>query len=164
MSAQQIFVLQFVMNLLVYSLAAAWYITPRLARLPLDRALPPLLLLHATRHLGLVFLVPTVVGAPLPERFAVPAAYGDLLAALLALLALAALRAGRPGALALVWIFNVVGTLDLLYALTRGMELGVGASLGAAYYIPTVAVPALLITHAIVFVLLLRRRPVARTA
>jgi hypothetical protein len=163
MSAPTIFALQFALNLLVYALAAAWYVTPRLARLPLERALPPLLLLHATRHLGLVFLVPTVVGAPLPAGFALPAAYGDLLTALLALLALAALRAGWAGALPLVWLFNVVGTLDLLYALARGTELGVGARLGAAYYIPTVAVPALLVTHAIVFVLLLRR-PIARTA
>jgi hypothetical protein len=31
-----------------------------------------LLLLHAFRHLGLVFLVPTVVGPALPSRFAVP--------------------------------------------------------------------------------------------
>jgi hypothetical protein len=68
MSAQQIFALQFGMNLLVYSLAAAWYLTPWRARLTLERALPPLLLLHATRHLGLVFLVPTVVEAPLPGR------------------------------------------------------------------------------------------------
>ena len=155
MNAQQIFGLQFALNLLVYWLIAVWYVGPWLARLPLERALAPLLLLHATRHLGLVFLVPTVVGTPLPDAFALPAAYGDLLAAILALLALAALRAGWTGALALVWLFNVVGTLDLLNALAQGVRLGV--QLGAAYYIPVVAVPALLVTHAMVFGLLLRR-------
>jgi hypothetical protein len=30
--------------------------------------------------------------------------------------------------------------------------------LGAAYYIPTVAVPALLVTHAMIFVMLVTRR------
>jgi hypothetical protein len=43
-----------------------------------------------------------------------PAAYGDLIAAVLALLALAALPS-RLG-IALSWIFNVWGLFDLLYA------------------------------------------------
>ena len=45
-----------------------------------------------------------------------PAAYGDLLAALLALLAIAALRMAWAGAIPLVWLFNVEGTLDLVNA------------------------------------------------
>jgi len=86
----------------------------------------------------------------------VPAAYGALLAALLALLAIVALRARWPIALALVWLFSAVGTLDLLNALFQGNRLQV--QLGAAYYIPTVAVPALLVTHAMIFVMLVTRR------
>jgi hypothetical protein len=155
MSPPQIFGLQFLMSLLVYGLIARWYVAPRLATLPLAAALTPLLLLHATRYLGLVFLVPTVVGAPLPREFAVPAAYGDLLAALLALLAIAALRTRSAIALGVVWLFNVVGTLDLLYALYQGNRLQ--AALGATYYIPTVVVPALLVTHAMIFSILVTR-------
>lgn len=156
MSTFQIFGLQMLLSLLVYGLLARWYVAPRLAALPLPTALAPLLFLHAFRHLGMVFLVPTVVGPPLPPAFAVPAAYGDLLAALLALLAIVALRAGWRQALALTWLFNVVGTLDLLHALYRGAQLQV--QLGSAYYIPTFAVPALLVTHAMIFAMLLRRR------
>ena len=156
MSTFQIFGLQMLLSLLVYGLLARWYVAPRLAALPLPTALAPLLFLHAFRHLGMVFLVPTVVGPSLPPAFAVPAAYGDLLAALLALLAIVALRAGWRPALALTWLFNVVGTLDLLHALYRGAQLQV--QLGSAYYIPTFAVPALLVTHAMIFVMLLRRR------
>jgi hypothetical protein len=48
-----------------------------------------------------------------------------------------------------------VGTLDLLYALYQGNRLQ--AALGAAYYIPTVVVPALLLTHAMIFSMLLTR-------
>lgn len=155
MSTQQIFGLQFLLSLVVYGLIARWYLAPRLAALPLASALMPLLFLHATRHLGMVFLVPSVVGPGLQPEFAVPAAYGDLLAAFLALLALIALRARWPAALALVWVFNVVGALDLVNALYRGARLGV--SLGAAYYIPTFAVPALLVTHAMIFAMLVRR-------
>ena len=41
---------------------------------------------HAFRHVGMVFLVPGVVARPLPEAFAIPAAYGDLLTGVLALI------------------------------------------------------------------------------
>jgi hypothetical protein len=96
-----------------------------------------------------------VVGPALPAAFAVPAAYGDLLAALLALLAIAALRMEWSSAIALVWIFNVVGTLDLINAFYQGLRNNV--LLGAAYFIPTFVVPALFVTHAMIFAMLTRR-------
>jgi hypothetical protein len=155
MSVRAIFGLQVVLSLVVYSLIARWYVVPRLAAFPLRDALTPLLLLHAFRYLGMVFLIPTVVGPALPAAFAVPAAYGDLLAALLALLAIAALRQAWPSAIPLVWLFNVEGTLDLVNAFYQGLRNNV--QLGAAYYIPTFAVPALLVTHAMIFAMLIRR-------
>lgn len=57
----------------------------------------------------------------------------------------------------LVWLFNLWGTADLLYAFYQGL-IGVGirpGQLGAAYFIPTTVVPLLLITHGLVFRLLL---------
>ena len=62
MNSQQIFGLQVLLSFLVYGLVAKWYVTPRLAPLPLETALQPLLVLHALRHMGMVFLVSTVVG------------------------------------------------------------------------------------------------------
>lgn len=152
MTPTQIFGLQFALSLLVGSLLARWHVWPRLAALPTRRALEPLLFVHATRYVGLVFLVPTTVPPGLPAAFAVPAAYGDLLAACLALLALLALRGEWPGALALTWLFNLVGFADLLYALSQGVRLEI--QLGAAYYIPILVVPVLLITHVMIFALL----------
>jgi hypothetical protein len=157
MSLRAIFGLQVLLSLVGYSLIARFYVAPRLAALPLSAALTPLLLLHAFRHIGMVFLVPTVVGPALPAAFAVPAAYGDLLAALLALLAIAALRGSWILAIPLVWLFNVEGTLDLLNAFYQGLRNDV--QLGAAYYIPTFAVPALFVTHAMIFAMLVRRAP-----
>src|SRR5436853_5509448 len=125
MTTFQIFGLQFLLSLIAYSLIAGWYVAPRLAALPLGAALTPLLFLHAFRHLGMVFLVPTVVGPALPAAFAVPAAYGDLLAVLLALLAILGLRRQCKPARMLVWIFRVVGTVDLLNALYQGARLRV---------------------------------------
>ena len=78
----------------------------------------------------------------------------------LALLALMALesRVGIP----CVRVFNVWGTADLLHAYYRGIFLGLDpGQLGAAYFIPTVVVPLLLITHGIVFWLLLQGDRVA---
>ena len=154
MTAQQIFGLQVVLSFVVYGLVAKWYVSPRLATLPLGIALPPLLILHAFRHLGMVFLVPTVVGPALPASFAVPAAYGDLVAGLLAVAAIATLRGGSSIAIPLTWLFNVVGLLDLINAFYQGLSNDV--QLGSAYYIPTFIVPALVITHLMIFRMLLR--------
>ncbi len=117
MDVQAIFGVQFVLSLVVWALIAAWLLAPWLATKPRHEALFWLTLPHAFRHVGLVFLVPGVVAQPLPEAFANPAAYGDLLTAVLALLALVALRTRWAGALGLVWVFNIVGTVDLLNAL-----------------------------------------------
>ena len=153
-----IFGLQFLLSLIVYGLIARWFVAPWLAGKPTDRALVPLILPHAFRHLGLVFLAPGVVADPLPPEFANPAAYGDLAAGLLAIVALLALRGGWGLAIPLVWLFNVVGTVDLLYAVIRGTTVDASQNMGAAWYIPTFIVPALLVTHFMVFVRLLRPR------
>jgi hypothetical protein len=61
----------------------------------------------------------------------------------------------------LVWVFNVWGAADLLFAFYQGLfgvQLDAGA-LGAAFFIPTAIVPPLLITHGLIFRLLVRPRP-----
>jgi hypothetical protein len=63
---------------------AAQYLSPALRTLPLSRALRFLLLVHSFRFIGLAFQVPGVVSPNLPAEFARPAAYGDLIAAVLA--------------------------------------------------------------------------------
>lgn len=55
MTGQQIFGLQVLLSFVAYGLLATWYVSPRLTALPIGRALPPLLFLHAFRHLGMVF-------------------------------------------------------------------------------------------------------------
>ncbi|HLF49270.1 MAG TPA: hypothetical protein VJA45_07835 [Methylomirabilota bacterium] len=157
MASFEIFGLQFLLSVIGYGLIARWYVAPRLAALPLHAALVPLLFPHAFRHLGLVFLVPAVVAPTLPPAFALPAAYGDLLAGVLALAAIVALRNRWPLAIPLTWLFNLVGTLDLLYAFYQGISRGVGPHLGSAWYVPTFLVPALYVTHFMIFVTLIRR-------
>ncbi len=154
MDVLAIFGLQFVLSLVVWGLIAKWLLAPWLEKKPPHDALFWLTLPHAFRHMGMVFLVPGVVARPLPNAFATPAAYGDLVTGVLALLALIALRAGWARALALVWLFNIVGTVDLLNALRQA---NVVPDFGAAWYIPTWFVPLLLVTHFMSFARLLKR-------
>jgi len=154
MDGVQIVVLNLTLSLVAFVFIAKWYVTPWLKTVSLDVALEPILLLHSFRHLGMMFLVPGVVSSELTASFAYPAAYGDLLAAMLAFTALIALRFKWRAAIPIVWIFNVGGTLDLLYAISMGVIHGVGGLLGAAYWIPALLVPPLLVSHYLVFQLL----------
>ncbi len=147
-----------VLSLLAFSLIARWYLVPRLCEVSIVEALKPLLLLHSFRHIGLIFLASGAVQSPLPPAFAQPAAFGDLAASLLAFAALVALHRGWGGALSMVWVFNVVGTLDLANAVTRGVLHDAASAMGATFWIPSVVVPALLVSHGLIFMLLLRQR------
>jgi hypothetical protein len=153
MTTQAIFVLQFVLSVTLFSLVTRWVVAPWLATQSQQDALFWLTLPHAFRYIGLVFLVPGVVAQPLPDYFAIPAAYGDLAASVLAISALVLLRIGWKGTMGLVWLFNVVGTVDLLNAL-RHVE--VVSDFGSVWYIPTFFVPLLLVSHIMIFARLLK--------
>ena len=117
----------------------------------------PLLILHRFRFIGLAFLVPGVVSPDLPRAFATSAAFGDIVAAALALLSLLSLRSA-PGLL-IAWIFNVWGTVDLVNAFYQANATGLTpGQLGATYFIPTLIVPLLLITHGLAFRVLLQHQ------
>ena len=160
MGIQAIFGLSVLMSFVAFGLVTKLYIWPRLWTLERDDALVPLVVPHTFRFIGLSFLVPGVVSPSLPSALAAPAAYGDLVAAILAVPATIALSSRAPLATLLVWLFNVWGTADLLFAFYQGLfgvQLDAGM-LGAAFFIPTAVVPPLLITHGLIFSLLVRPR------
>jgi len=101
----------------IFWVAARIYLLPRLHVLKPEAVLTPILLLHSFRHLGLMFLTPGATYVGIPPQFAYPAAFGDLLAAVLALAAIFVLTRNLQAGKLLVWIFNVAGTLDLLVAI-----------------------------------------------
>jgi len=159
MKVEALFGLSVLMSFLAFAIVTKLYILPRLRVMQREEALVPLVIPHTFRFVGLSFLVPGVVSPSLPSAFAVPAAYGDLVAAILAMVATLSLSARVPWAIALVWGFNVWGAVDLLHAIYQGQIGAVGpGSFGAAFFIPTLVVPALLVTHALIFWLLLRPR------
>jgi hypothetical protein len=158
MNVNAIFGLSALMSLVASSVAAKLYVWPRLSHMDRSSALTLLLSPHLfLRFIGLSFLVPGVVSPSLPSAFAVPAAYGDLVAGTLAIVASMALARRAPWALALVWIFNVWGAADLLFAGFQGQRLRIDpGAFGAAFFIPTAIVPPLLVTHALIFLVLVR--------
>ena len=144
-------------SMTAWGIVAARYIWPALRRRQRAEALQPLLILHSFRFIGLAVLVPGVVSPELSPAFARSAAYGDIIAAILALLSLLLLpSAAGVGA---AWIFNIWGSADLVNSFYQGPHAGLLAGqLGAAYFIPTLLVPLLLITHGVAFRILLEHQ------
>ena len=152
------FFVSIVFSLVAWGIVAARYIWPELRLRQRAEALRPLLILHSFRFIGLAFLVPGVVSSDLPPAFAHSAAYGDIIAAILALLALISPRSASGVVIA--WIFSLWGTADLFNAFYQANHAGLLAGqLGAAYFIPNLVVPLLLITHGLAFRILLLRQP-----
>jgi hypothetical protein len=153
---QLCFFVSIAFSLIVWGIVTARYVWPELRLRERSEALRPLLILHSFRFIGLAFIVPGVVSPDLPPAFAHSAAYGDIIAAVLALLSLLLLP--RRAGLAVSWIFNLWGSADLLNAFYQANHAGLEAGkLGVMYFVPTLIVPLLLITHGVVFRILLRR-------
>jgi hypothetical protein len=161
MSPEPLFEMQLVLGYIAWLLCFRVYIWPRLKSMDLVEAQRAIATLHSFRFFGLVFILPGVVGSNLPAGFAGPAAYGDFATGVLAMLALLTVRI-RPIFWTLVVAFNVVGMGDLIVDYYHAIQLGLPAlagELGAAYAIPIIYVPLLMITHVVAFYLLAHRPP-----
>ena len=150
--ADRILPVNLVANTVIFYVVARLYVLPNLRAWGFGRVMPPILLFHSTRHLGLMFLAR---GATYPGM---PAAFGDLLAAVLAAAALVAVVRRHAAARVLVWTFNVEGTVDLVTATVLATVSGAPVYMGATYWIPAFWVPALFVTHWITFLVLLGSR------
>jgi hypothetical protein len=160
MSPETIFRLHLILGYVAWLLCFSVYIMPRLKSMDLVAAQRAIATLHSFRFFGLVFILPGVVGN-LPAGFAPFAAYWDFATGVLAILALLTVRI-RPLFWLFVVAFNLVGTIDLILDYYHATQVGLPAlagQLGAAYAIPIIYVPLLMITHIVAFYLLLRPQP-----
>ena len=80
--------LNLVANTAIFYVAARLYLLPLIPRVRPEQILVPILLLHSTRHLGMMFLTGGATYAGLPPEFAYPAAFGDLITAIIAFVAI----------------------------------------------------------------------------
>jgi len=158
MNPRAAFGLSVLMSLISSIVAAALFVRPSLRAINSNQALIWLVAPHMfLRFVGLSFLVPGVVSSSLPRAWAMPAGYGDFVAGILAIIATAALALGASWAIVAVWIFNVWGAADLLFAFYKGARVNLEpGALGAGFYIVTSLVPVLLVSHALIFALLMR--------
>lgn len=164
MPPQIIFALQSVLGYAACLLCFNAYFLPRLKAMEPIAAQRAIATLNSFRFFGLVVLLPGVVGPNLPSGLATVAGYWDLATGVLAILALLAVRV-RPLFWLFVVTFNLVGMVDLILTYYHAVRVNLPAlagQLGAAYVIPILYVPALMITHVAAFYFMLRRRP--RTA
>ena len=151
MSPATIFQIHLVLGYVPWLLWFGAYAWPRLKSMDWVEAQRAIATLHSFRFFGLVFIVPGIVGPGLPAGFATFAAYGDFATGLLAMLALLTVRM-RPLFWLFVIAFNLVGAADILIDYYHGIQAGlpaVAGELGAAYAIPILYVPLLMITHCV---------------
>jgi hypothetical protein len=151
------FFISYAVAFIAFTLIARWYLWPNIKDRPAASALAPFLLYACLRVNGLMFLMPGLVSPDLPRAFALPTAYGDLTSAVLALVALGCLRARSVAAVPLVWLFNIVGLLDLIYANISTFKDHVDpVELGSSYYLAVLNVPAMVVVHCMIFAYLIR--------
>jgi hypothetical protein len=164
MSPETIFRLQLVFGYVAWLLFFSQYVWPRLKSTDIATAQRAIATLHSFRFFGLVFILPGVVGPNLPTSFAPFAAYWDFATGVLAMLALLTVRI-RPLFWLFVVAFNLVGAVDLIldyyHATVNGLP-AIAGQLGAAYVIPIIYVPLLMITHFAAFYLLARQPKAVR--
>ena len=162
MSPETIFNLHLILGYVAWLLCFRAYLLPRLKSRDRVEAQRAIATLHSFRFFGLVFILPGVVGN-LPAGFTTFAAYWDLATGVLAILALLTVRV-RPLFWLFVIAFNLVGVIDLILDYYHAVRIGLpvmAGQLGAAYVIPIIYVPLLMITHIVAFYLLLRPQPKA---
>ena len=161
MSPEPLFQIHLVLGYVAWLLCFGAYIWPSLKSMDRVAAQRAIATVHSFRFFGLVFILPGVVGPNLPASFAAFAAYADLATGMLAMLALLTVRL-RPLFWLFVVAFNCVGAADIVLDYYNATEVGLRAlagQLGAAYAIPIIYVPVLMITHVVAFYLLVRPQP-----
>jgi hypothetical protein len=164
MSPEILFPTHLVFGYVAWLLCFGAYIWPRLSAMDPVAAQRAIATFHSFRFFGLVFILPGVVGPNLPAGFAPFAAYGDFATGVLAILALMTVRV-RWAFWGFVVAFNLVGATDIILDYYHAIRLGlpeIAGELGAAYWIPVLYVPLLIITHGAAFYLMARRAEVGR--
>jgi hypothetical protein len=160
MSLEILFRTHLVLGYVAWLLCFGVYIWPRLKAMDHFEAQRAIATLHSFRFFGLVFILPGVVSPNLPASFAAFAAYWDFATGVLAMLALLTVRI-RPLFWLFVVAFNLVGFVDLILDYYHAVQVDLPAKageLGAAYAIPIIYVPVLMITHVAAFYLLARHQ------
>jgi len=143
---------QSTIGLVVYTLIFFWYVQPRLSKLPFEKAVLPLLLLHVFRFAGFALLVVGQIDPSLPRPVMSAIAYGDLLAGISALMAAIALRGRSSLAMPLIWLFTFIGVADIVNVGRIAISIDLfNHDIGTMWFVSILFFPTLLIAHIYIF-------------
>jgi len=107
----------------------------------------------------MTLLVPGMVDPKLPTAFLSGAAYGDLLEAWLALACIFSLRSSWRVAVPLVWATNTWGFVDLLNGVRGLLQINLPSfNIATFWYIYTFYAPVVLISHLLIFLVLVKAK------
>lgn len=142
-----------------YTLIFFWYVQPRIAKLPFETAVTPMLLVHLFRFLGFTLIVVGQTDPSISRSTLEAIAYGDLLATISALVAVLALRRRSRLAVPLIWLFTIIGFADL----ANVGRLALNADLfnhyvGVMWLVAIVFFPVVIISHIYIVYRLLNKR------
>jgi hypothetical protein len=163
MSPPMIFAVQSVCGYLAWLLCFGVYVLPRLKSMDPVEAQRVIATLHSFRFFGLVVLLPGIVDPNLPLRLTSVAGYWDLATGVLAIITLMTVRI-RPIFWLFVAAFNLVGVADLILTYYYAVKVNLPAlagQMGAAYVIPILYAPVLMISHVAAIYLFMRPQPKA---
>lgn len=149
--------IQFTTAIALYLVIFRIYLQPWFRAQTFERAILPLLVLHAFRYLGLSLVVNGQVDAAVSRDALAIMAWGDYASGICALIAVIAISLRSRLAVPLVILFSVVGIGDLLTvgptALNAGVfEADIGAMwfllvIYAMWFLLVIYAPILLLTH-----------------
>jgi hypothetical protein len=158
MNSVALFGIQFVWFLIVWTTIAELFVKPLVQRSAINDQLSIWLLPQLFRILGVGLLVQNL--APdLPYSFALPTAIGDAITAVFAFVSIIALQKKWSSARSLVFVCNVIGSVDLLIALPHAAVTQAPNYLAAQWYVPAVVVPFMIVSHVMLWRTLLSDRP-----
>src|SRR5262245_53639596 len=100
--SDRVLTVNLIANTVIFYVAARLYLLPLVPRVRPQMIVVPILLLHSMRHLGLMFLTRGATFPGIPRQFASPAAFGDLITAVLAFVAI-------PSWAGLLWLSQRCG-------------------------------------------------------
>jgi len=150
-------------GIVVFGIIAKYFFVDKLNKLPINKALQILIIFHAFRYLGLTFLLPDNAVGDLPDLFTYPVAIGDAISAILALAGFFLLQTNSKMSIPTLWFQNAFGLTDLSYALISSLVLGANDNGGGAiWWIISLWVPFLLVTHFLMINLLIKKERICQ--
>lgn len=147
--------LMMAMSLVSWTIIVRVHLLPWLDRQSRREALLVAVAPHLFRHVGVLAVFPGI--GNVPREWSVPLAWGDGITTLLAALTMISLYRSWRYAIALAWVFNVFGLLDLLHNGYGAARLQLAPNMGPIAYVVGFGVPLMLLFHVLVFRILLRR-------